>query len=285
MAVVIQSTRTVFPQIIGGHYVVPVGHRYFVERPEGRDDWLMLVSLRGVGRIHSGGNAFRMVPDLVALFPPGVTQGYRAWPGEPWNFLWIHFFPPEDWHRRALLDLPLAPGHAFRLLDLRPAATPTRRRIRQALLECVSQAAQDTAFGDALAMNLLERALLLCAHEAAEAGNGREDAFAREIRALLARQCDRPLTVASLAAHFHVSPSRFAHRFRAVFGMPPMAYVELCRLERAKRLILAGLCDTVKAAALDAGFRDPCYFARRFRRRYGIPPGELIASTSSSARN
>ena len=83
MAVVIQSTRTVFPQIIGGHYVVPVGHRYFVERPEGRDDWLMLVSLRGV------------VPDLVALFPPGVTQGYRAWPGEPWNFLWIHFFPPR----------------------------------------------------------------------------------------------------------------------------------------------------------------------------------------------
>lgn len=67
--------------------------------------------------------------------------------------------------------------------------------------------------------------------------------------------------------------------------MPPMAYVELCRLERAKRLILAGLCDTVKAAALDAGFRDPCYFARRFRRRYGLPPGELIASTSSSAKN
>ena len=286
MAVVIESSRTVFPQIIGGHYHIFPNQGYFVERPEGRDDWLLLITLGGFGRIHAGERPFRLEREAVALFPPGVTQGYRAWPGETWDFLWVHFFPANDWFRRGLLELPPADfGRGVRLLELREAVVPTRRRVRQTFLECVDWAAQDNAFGDTMAMNLLERALLFCSREARGEGLAPKDnGFVREARAFLARQCDRPLTTEALAAHFHMSVSHFSHRFRAAFGMAPMAYVEHCRLERAKRLILAGLCATVKAAALDAGFADPGYFSRRFRKRYGVAPSDFIAKQAAEAR-
>ena len=71
-----------------------------------------------------------------------------------------------------------------------------------------------------------------------------------------------------------LSPSRFAHTFTAAFGVSPQAYVESCRLEYAKRL-LETTNASVKEASYAAGFADPLYFSRRFRRAYGLPPREI----------
>lgn len=273
MAVIIQSSREVFPQIIGGHYDIPAGHPYMVERLEGRKDWLLLVSLGGSGRVASDDVQMRLRADTLALIPPGCPQEYRAFPGDSWEFLWIHFFPKGEW--KPLLDWAAREGEAprMRVLSLRKELPTEARRVRRALLDCVGQAAQDTPFGDAVAMNLLEHALLWCRqalHAYRETG---EDAFKQDLRAFIAASLSQPPTLAELAARHGLSPSRFAHRFRAAFGMPPMAYVERCRLEHANRLMASGICATVKEAAYAVGFADPSYFSRRYRRHFGKAPG------------
>lgn len=273
MAIIIQSKREVFSQIIGGHYAIPAGHQYMVERLEGRKDWLLLFTLSGSGRVASDDVQVRLRPETLALVPPLCPQEYRAFPGDAWDFLWIHFFPREEW--KPLLDWSERRGEGprMRTLSLRRELPQRAGRVRRVLRECVGQAAQDTAFGDAMAMNLLEHALLWCQQALCVRRKTGEDVFMQEVRAVIAATLSRPLTLPELAARYELSPSRFSYRFRKAFGVSPMAYVERCRLEHANRLMSAGLCTTVKEAAYAVGFTDPGYFSRRYRRLFGQAPG------------
>ena len=57
----------------------------------------------------------------------------------------------------------------------------------------------------------------------------------------------------------------------ASVGAPPQSYQIQLRVERAKRLLLAG--GSVSDAAHTAGFFDLSHFTRHFRRHVGVPPG------------
>lgn len=59
--------------------------------------------------------------------------------------------------------------------------------------------------------------------------------------------------------------------FKAKFGLAPVRYLNTARLERAK-IYLLDPRKTVGEAAYDAGFTDPAYFSRLFRRHYRCSP-------------
>jgi AraC-like DNA-binding protein len=81
-----------------------------------------------------------------------------------------------------------------------------------------------------------------------------------------------PLTVASLAKQFKVSPGNLSAQFRREKGMPLTDYINVKRLERAKSM----LCGTglyIKEIAEQCGFMDDNYFSRLFTRQFGVSPG------------
>jgi AraC family transcriptional regulator, arabinose operon regulatory protein len=90
-----------------------------------------------------------------------------------------------------------------------------------------------------------------------------------------------PLTVATLAKDFDLSPSRFAHLFRQEFGVSPMRYLHMQRMLRA-RLLLERTFLTVKEVMVQVGCSDPSHFARDFRRFHGLPPKEWRATRGIS---
>ncbi len=59
--------------------------------------------------------------------------------------------------------------------------------------------------------------------------------------------------------------------FRAQVGTTPHEYLTQIRLERARQLIIAGL--SLADAAFKSGFADQSHLTRKFRQRYGLPPG------------
>jgi AraC-like DNA-binding protein len=74
-----------------------------------------------------------------------------------------------------------------------------------------------------------------------------------------------------LADAMRLSPARMRELFVAGVGLPPMRYVSLRRLARARRL----LHDTDLTSAEIAercGFQDPAYFSRLFHRHCGLQP-------------
>jgi AraC family transcriptional regulator of arabinose operon len=92
-----------------------------------------------------------------------------------------------------------------------------------------------------------------------------------------------PHSVASLAAPLKLSPSRFAHLFRAELGVSPMRYLHTQRMLRA-RALLEGTTLSVKEVMVQVGCSDPSHFARDFRRFNGLAPREWRATLAGVYR-
>ncbi len=78
--------------------------------------------------------------------------------------------------------------------------------------------------------------------------------------------------VTELAAMSYTSVSNLELLFRKTYGMTPVAYRNMLRLNRAKQLLADGF--TIEETAAQTGFRDPVYFSKTFKKRIGTTPGE-----------
>jgi AraC-like DNA-binding protein len=84
-----------------------------------------------------------------------------------------------------------------------------------------------------------------------------------------------PLPLAELADAVGLSPFHAARLFSEATGMPPHAWRNQVRLQRALAPLRAGTPVTQVAAA--SGFTDQSHFTRHFRRMFGVPPGRWQA--------
>ena len=84
---------------------------------------------------------------------------------------------------------------------------------------------------------------------------------------------DDKITIDLMAQLARLSASHFARVFKAETGKAPMEYVQDLRLERAKKLLLAG-DKTMTEIALDCGFGSPSYLSACFQKRCKMTPKE-----------
>lgn len=98
--------------------------------------------------------------------------------------------------------------------------------------------------------------------------------------AFMRRHLGRPLSVAEIAGHVHMSPSHFAHSFREVAGVTPMRCIRDLRLEEARTLMLGTGLRPGDAAAR-VGFESAAHFNRAFRRRFEATPAEYVRRVQS----
>ena len=87
---------------------------------------------------------------------------------------------------------------------------------------------------------------------------------------------DEPFTVAGLASVFFVTPSYLSHLFAEYMGQGVIAYVNKCKIEKAKHLLLSGELNVGEVAA-SLGITDLNYFSRLFKKKMGVTPTEFIA--------
>jgi AraC-like DNA-binding protein len=79
------------------------------------------------------------------------------------------------------------------------------------------------------------------------------------------------VTLAEIAEAAGLSPFHSARLFTQATGLPPHAWRNQVRLQRALGPLRAGRSVTEVAAA--SGFTDQSHFTRHFRRMFGVPPG------------
>lgn len=130
--------------------------------------------------------------------------------------------------------------------------------------------ARDAALGDASAAQSFVDAVL----GGAAAVGQKRDPLVAQVRALIHQRLDGRITLASLAAAVHRSPSRLAHRFRAATGVPLRRYVLWRRLRVAADAAMRGASLTEAAHA--SGFADSSHLSRTFRAAFGITPSFLF---------
>jgi AraC-like DNA-binding protein len=164
--------------------------------------------------------------------------------------------------------------------DTMPAfVTATDRDVLRALCRIVR------AIGDPLDKQVLvplaieEILLRLLRTDAAAAvraavGSAPDAARILDAMRVIRAESEGDLSVPVLARRVGMSPSHFAHRFRAVARTSPMRYVRDVRLERAKSL-LAEPGSRAGEIATRVGFASASHFTREFKRRYGVPPSHF----------
>lgn len=101
----------------------------------------------------------------------------------------------------------------------------------------------------------------------------RNDLFTRLSRHIAAHLTDE-LTGEVLHHVLYASESALAHAVKQETGMSLRLYVQARRLEAARQMLL-GTSMTVMQVAEKCGINDFNYFARIFKRRYGMPPSAL----------
>lgn len=67
---------------------------------------------------------------------------------------------------------------------------------------------------------------------------------------------------------------RLSRDFRVLYGTSPYRYLTMRRLERVRRLVVAG--QSLAQAALWAGFTDQSHMTKHFTRAYGLSPGRWL---------
>lgn len=88
---------------------------------------------------------------------------------------------------------------------------------------------------------------------------------------------DEKITVEQMASAACLSPSHFARVFRKETGKAPMEYVNELRLERAKKMLLAG-DKSVTEIALACGFGSTSYLSSCFQKKCRMTPSEYRLS-------
>ena len=79
------------------------------------------------------------------------------------------------------------------------------------------------------------------------------------------------LTLTELAHSVNLSVWRLSHIFKSDVGMPPIKYLKLLRMERAKGLLESSFLS-VKEIAFQVGLNDESHFVRDFKSTYGHSP-------------
>jgi len=95
---------------------------------------------------------------------------------------------------------------------------------------------------------------------------------ARKVMAYIDQNLQSKLEVSVLAGLVTFSKSYFSRAFRRSFGISPIKYVKLRRIERAKTL-MSSTHQELTQIALICGFADQSHFNRTFRRLNGLSPG------------
>jgi AraC-like DNA-binding protein len=81
----------------------------------------------------------------------------------------------------------------------------------------------------------------------------------------------RHLALSEMAKAVNLSPWRLAHLFKDEVGIPPLRYLSLVRLQKARQYLETGFL-TVREIAISVGIPNASHFTRSFKAAYGSSP-------------
>jgi len=245
-----------------------MGPAYFSWRPAGTTDCLLIYTVAGRGRFSTrGGAVVESAEGDFVLLPPGSLHDYGTAPTSArWKLLWAHFHPRPDWS--TLLDWPEPEEGLFRLRTNEAAS----RQALNAQFALVHESALSTGpLRTRLAMNALERLLLLCAPYNPGQTQSPVDPRIRGVMDHVAKHLQESLDLESLADRCGLSVSRFGHLFKEAVGCSPVEYIERTRVNRARELLRMTPLS-VKEIARQVGYSSQFYLSLRFKKRVGVSP-------------
>lgn len=98
--------------------------------------------------------------------------------------------------------------------------------------------------------------------------------FLKNVDNYIVNHLPENLSLEAVCDSLHYSPKYFSRKFRSLSGMTFTNYVTIKRLDQSIEL-LRQTSLSVEEIARQTGYNTAQYFTRKFREKYGMPPGEF----------
>jgi AraC-like DNA-binding protein len=112
-----------------------------------------------------------------------------------------------------------------------------------------------------------------------ERGMGDERTVVRIVRQYLEDRYSENVSLDDLARVAGLSAYHLLRVFRSETGLPPHAYLEQIRVNRARELLRAG--SSIADVTFNTGFSDQSHFSRHFKKMTGVTPGQYQKTARS----
>ncbi|WP_413723426.1 arabinose operon transcriptional regulator AraC [Sodalis sp. RH23] len=238
---------------------------FFINRPNGMKGYMLHLTQKGEGLIHTPSEPFICRQDDMLLFPPGIPHHYgRAEGSTAWDHLWIYFIPRPYWIDWLHWD---ATGDGIGRLRLDDNVEDMTLLFK----EVIHHNAANESLADALAMNALERIILMCFERQPISNRHNLDPRVKSLCQYVNEHIDEEIRIDHLARMTFLSPSRLAHLFKREMGQTIFAWREKQRVSRACDLLQKSHLS-IAQISLAVGYDDPLYFSRIFRHHLAVSP-------------
>ena len=108
-------------------------------------------------------------------------------------------------------------------------------------------------------------------------GYANNDILILNLKSYIEQNIHREITLQELADKVYFNPTYFIRRFKILWGVAPMKFVNKVRIEKAKQLLI-NKDLSVSMVAEKCGFKSLHYFSRAFKQEEGISPSEYVNS-------
>jgi AraC-like DNA-binding protein len=227
--------------------------------PHRHDTYAIALTLEGVQSFDYRGSTWHSQRGQLVILHPDELHDGRAGDGKSFCYRAAYVSPAEI---QAILG-----GTPLPFIESGVSSDPRLRAAVCALLDDYDHPLTGLAYHDAL----YDLAVAL----QAASGARRPIATVQREATLRARDyleahLDRSLSLEELERATHHDRWQLSRDFRAMFGTSPYRYQILRRLDRARRMMLAG--HSPAEAASHCGFADQSHLGRQFKRAFGLTP-------------
>jgi len=256
--------RSVYPTDIGWF---PSAAHHYRDRPNGAGQDHLMMCIAGHGYVVINDQKAHLRQGELLVIPRNARHTYWAADDDPWSIYWVHFLGDDSNYYTERMPRPGQP------VPIEPSAQDEAVRLFRYCLDALQDgyglptliyAAQST-------QHILSLLLYRNQSLPMEQRSGKRRSSLEAVLEFMQDNLTEPLRLEDFAAQAGMSVSHFSDRFRAQTGQSPMAYFIHLRMRLASRLL--DLSDKpIKAVAVEAGYRDPYYFSRVFKKSMGMSP-------------
>jgi AraC-like DNA-binding protein len=254
-------TRFAGWQVVGAGFAGAAYRAAHPIPPRRMRQWLLLTCHAGDGWFSDAAGVRHPWPaGHAVLLAPNQLHAYGRSSAD-WREWWLLFDGPAAIAAHAAGDLAA---------DARPLPAPPAYAVIAPQVVAAGDAGDGARLVGLLVETLQRRRPLVSAVP---------DLALSALRGELAAHPERDWNLDVLATRHGMAYDAMRRRFRRVYGLPPQAFLRRERINRSCRLLLEG--RSVADAATDAGFHDPFFFSRSFRKIIGVSPRTFIRQSGA----
>lgn len=242
---------------------------HFVGRDKGEwNTFSIHIVVDGKGYVDVDDRQYTLVKGDCYLYFPNQRQLYYSSKDEPWELRWVHFYGGSEL-TQFLIDRGFHRSSIWTLKDW--------SSFEQLYHDLLTEAEKHEAFHYSrlsyltygIIAEFVSNAIPLTTNKGTEVSD-------RLLKLLpqIQKQAHLPFILEEWAEQAEISQYYFCRLFRKLTQLSPLEFVTLCRLQKAKQLLIEKKEWSIKRIAIESGYINANYFNKKFLAHEGMTPTE-----------